>query len=369
MGPCMLSPGSYHHHPYPWDILVKIAFIAALGDKHLARFLAPLSSLSEVQEIGLFRRRRPPDCGNKVRWQAQPTWMQRFPALAEGMRLLLILLRARHYDVLVGCFQRYHGVWAWLAGMIHGKPVIQLVITDVDWNRERPLLNFVMQRAAACTVMGEVGREKLARTFDGPIGILSLPIPLPPPPPPKRPIRYDLLSVAAYAVEKDFPWMMEIMAEVKKARPQVRLAMCGGGLQETIGPLIDHHGLHEQVEILGFVSEARLKQAYGESRALLLTSRWEGLATVALEAMSQGVPALVTGAGDLPWLVRDGIDGRVFDHGDTASFVAAIIKMLDNPEDWEEKGRQARQRIEEVSKRFTREAMTEEWQGLLRALR
>ena len=49
---------------------------------------------------------------------------------------------------------------------------------------------------------------------------------------------------------------------------------------------------------------------------------------VVLEAMSHRLPVFVTDVGDLPWLVRNGEEGRVVPYGDTKGMSDALINAL-----------------------------------------
>lgn len=57
------------------------------------------------------------------------------------------------------------------------------------------------------------------------------------------------------------------------------------------------------------------------------TRRREGLGKAAMEAMSQGVPAVVTDVGGLPEVVTDGYDGRVVPGGSLSAIAGAISEF------------------------------------------
>jgi glycosyltransferase involved in cell wall biosynthesis len=88
---------------------------------------------------------------------------------------------------------------------------------------------------------------------------------------------------------------------------------------------------------------------------------------VVVEAMALGLPVFVTAVGDLPWLVRDGIEGRISPYGETARLAESIIAALGDDEVMRRMGANARRRIESLSPHFTDEAIRESWRRLLRA--
>jgi glycosyltransferase involved in cell wall biosynthesis len=61
---------------------------------------------------------------------------------------------------------------------------------------------------------------------------------------------------------------------------------------------------------------------------VLLPSRLEGLSQSLLEAMALGKPVIASGSSGNLDLVTDGVDGRLVDPGDPASWAAAIEELL-----------------------------------------
>ncbi len=338
---------------------MRIAFVARLSDKKLQQKLAPLQQLQAVERIDLFRER--PLAGDKLHWTPIPGWVARSKILSNLYRLFSLLLLARRYELIVGCHQQFHGVFAWIAGALWRRPVIQLVISEVDWVHRRRLLRRAMLAARACTVRGELAAARLrAHGYAGRIEVVPNPFRLPEPRPgcPTR----DLIAVAHYGEIKGYPWLLEVLAQT----PELRLAFGGDGpYEQQLGPLVRKYGLEQRVEYLGWLDEPELASAYSASRALILTSPSEGLPMVVLEAMSHALPVFVTDVGELPWLVRDGVDGHVVPYGDTAGMARALTEAFSTPGRLEEMGRQARARLEELAPQFTIERATAAWDRLL----
>lgn len=74
--------------------------------------------------------------------------------------------------------------------------------------------------------------------------------------------------------------------------------------------------------------------------------RREGVPRAVVEAMAQGVPALVTDVGGSPELVRDGVEGRVVPPGDAHALADAIVWLAENHDRRVALGRSARERID-----------------------
>jgi glycosyltransferase involved in cell wall biosynthesis len=68
------------------------------------------------------------------------------------------------------------------------------------------------------------------------------------------------------------------------------------------------------VEFLGELTDAERDGLLGASAATLVTPRWpEPFGLVAIESLAAGTPVLAIGAGALPEIVRDGVDGAIAD--------------------------------------------------------
>lgn len=82
-----------------------------------------------------------------------------------------------------------------------------------------------------------------------------------------------------------------------------------------------------------------------EADIFCLASDFEGLPLSLLEAMSAGIPSVVTGVGGMPGVVVDGVHGRVVAKGDQAGLTAALAKLSTDSVLRAELGGQARSHV------------------------
>jgi glycosyltransferase involved in cell wall biosynthesis len=90
-------------------------------------------------------------------------------------------------------------------------------------------------------------------------------------------------------------------------------------------------GLPESVHIAGSLPRAELQALYRESSVLAFPSLADGFAMVVTEAMSHGLPVIVTrhvGAADL---VREGENGWVLEPGDVEALTERMQWCIDHP--------------------------------------
>jgi glycosyltransferase involved in cell wall biosynthesis len=93
--------------------------------------------------------------------------------------------------------------------------------------------------------------------------------------------------------------------------PEFTLLLVGSGPDERrLQGLAAELGLKDRVQFLGFIADrSELRRLYRECSVFVLSSAWEAVALVVLEAMSCGMPVVSTRIPSLQELLRDGVDG------------------------------------------------------------
>lgn len=107
----------------------------------------------------------------------------------------------------------------------------------------------------------------------------------------------------------------------------VTLTMVGWG---SLGPLVEQfviaNGLEQQVEIAGEVPSGWRYMA--DADLLLLTSEYEGLGLVIMEAFTFGLPVLVPDIGGVQDIVTDGRNGKLVSPGKLEEFAQEIRNFM-----------------------------------------
>jgi len=120
--------------------------------------------------------------------------------------------------------------------------------------------------------------------------------------------------------------LLEAFAVLSSEDPTARLVLAGGeGPCETaVRERIARPDLRGSVERPGRVGRVEMERLYRTATGVVVPSRYEGFGLPALEAMSRGVPLLVSNAGSLPEVVA------------TAEGFATPVDPLppDDPEAW-----------------------------------
>lgn len=114
------------------------------------------------------------------------------------------------------------------------------------------------------------------------------------------------------------------------AAERPRLVVTGGTAGDPLHALADRVGISDDVEFVGWVSDAELEGLYARSAFVLVPSRFEGFGLPVLEAMSSGAAVICS---DIPALREVAGDAAVFvPPTDPAAWSAAISELWASPE-------------------------------------
>ena len=104
---------------------------------------------------------------------------------------------------------------------------------------------------------------------------------------------FVLGSVGNFTPLKNYSFMIDVMHELVRIVPSVKLVVAGGGsLMESIRMKISEYNLGENIMLLGRRSDVR--RLYHAFDLLLLTSFYEGLSIALIEAQASGLRCLAS---------------------------------------------------------------------------
>jgi len=137
----------------------------------------------------------------------------------------------------------------------------------------------------------------------------------------------DLVLVGRLVEVKRIDLFLRAIAEASRALPRLTATIVGDGpLRPEMERLASELGIVDRVEFAGQQNDVPkwLRQA----RLFVLTSDSEGLALSLMEAMTCGLPAVVSNVGDLGDLVQDGVNGFLVDERTPQAFAARMVELL-----------------------------------------
>ena len=136
-----------------------------------------------------------------------------------------------------------------------------------------------------------------------------------------------ILAVGRLTAAKDYPTLLRAFSMVYQKQP-ARLLILGDGKERApLESMVRQLGLTENVQMPGFVVNPYAYMA--RARLLALSSRWEGLPGVLVEALACGTPVVSTDCKSGPReILENGRFGRLVPVGDPDALAAAILDTL-----------------------------------------
>lgn len=140
---------------------------------------------------------------------------------------------------------------------------------------------------------------------------------------------YDLIYVGRLTYQKNPQRLLRLCARLKQDKPDLKVAIVGTGeLEDELKALSQELNLEDTVHFLGFQPNPIKMVAC--SKAMILTSRWEGTPMCALEAMALGTPVVSTPSDGMKDLLTDGISGYLTESNE--QMAEDLLKIFTQPE-------------------------------------
>jgi len=140
-----------------------------------------------------------------------------------------------------------------------------------------------------------------------------------------------ILGVGRLTRQKDFFTLVRGFAELRGRRPARLIILGEGEDRPALESLIAELGLSENVALPGFRDNAPAYMA--RSALFVLSSAWEGLPTVLIEALGVGTRVVSTDCPSGPReILQEGRLGALVPVGDAAALAKAMERALDHPD-------------------------------------
>jgi glycosyltransferase involved in cell wall biosynthesis len=165
-----------------------------------------------------------------------------------------------------------------------------------------------------------------------------------------------LVAAGSLHPQKDYPTMLRAFAQVRAER-DIRLVILGEGRERpSLETLIGELGVANDVRLLGFQKNPYSYMA--RAAAFVMSSAWEGLPNVLIEALACGCPIVSTDCPSGPSeLLDQGRYGRLVPVGNPVALAEGILATLDAPRDVD--------RLRKRAAMFSLETVAEEYLQVL----
>ena len=173
-----------------------------------------------------------------------------------------------------------------------------------------------------------------------------------------------VIAVGRYSYQKGLDRLLLAWKEVIKQVPEWKLHLVGDGeLRQSLDKMCQDLGIQDSV-VLG-KAEKKMMEVYQEASVLALTSHYEGLPMVLLEAQAVGLPIVSftckCGPKDV---IEEGLDGFLVPEGDVKALTEKLVRVMKDEPLRKEMGKRAWER----SERYAVEVVMKKWDDLFAKL-
>jgi glycosyltransferase involved in cell wall biosynthesis len=166
-----------------------------------------------------------------------------------------------------------------------------------------------------------------------------------------------VIAVGRYCYQKSLDKLIDAWSIVCKEVDDWKLHLVGDGEdREQLIKQVEELGLTDKV-VLGR-AETDMKSVYYNASILALSSRYEGLPMVLLEAQAAGVPVVSFECKCGPtYVLTDGVDGVLVREGDVDGLAKGLLRLINDSELRKKMGTAAYKN----SERFSEEKVMRQW--------
>lgn len=262
--------------------------------------------------------------------------------------LLKLLRRSKEHDVLQ-CMMFYPvGFLGYVNNRLTGLPYFAWIrggdyylMKDVGWKRW--MMRRVLKDTLVLAQSEEIKRdvEEDFDDIDTDMDVLGNGVSVP------EETAYEdgkgeyVLYVGRLAPKKGVEYLVKAGALLKEQNTEIVL-VGDGDERDDLENLADD--LDAPVRFEGFVDPEDVDGYYRDAAVFVLPSvEGEGMPNAVLEAMSWGIPVVVTDSGALPSMVQDGENGFILPRGDAGAIAEKVGILLTDTAERKRMGRNARE--------------------------
>ncbi len=127
----------------------------------------------------------------------------------------------------------------------------------------------------------------------------------------------------------------DILYGMAQAKKNVKFLVVGGAVfdedksrENDLRKMADNLGIKNSIIFTGFRQD--MPEVYASMDIFVVTSFLEACGRVVLEAMASGKPVIATNAGGNPEMIKDGINGFLFEPGNVSALAEKITLLVNN---------------------------------------
>jgi glycosyltransferase involved in cell wall biosynthesis len=138
-----------------------------------------------------------------------------------------------------------------------------------------------------------------------------------------------LITVGRFSPQKNHALMIEAFSKVHAQNKNSMLIMVGDGdLKPKIESMVRANNLSDYVQFLGLRKD--IPELLAAADIFVLSSDWEGMPLVIIEAMAAGKPVVATAVGGVPDMITDQASGFLVKPNDAEAMAQIILKLAND---------------------------------------
>jgi phosphatidylinositol alpha-1,6-mannosyltransferase len=294
--------------------------------------------------------------------------------VSDALRIARQVIREHGPDLITTQDVFSTGLIGWmLRGQAQAPILVQnhcYFIDNEAWLEEKPLKNylfnrlgkFVSRRADVYRTVNTAERETYlerggdpSRVFTQPLGTASREFLEPPPDDVVAAVREQLGLQAKHKVIiwvgypvpfKRIPVLFRVFKRVHAQEPDARLLLIGDMSKsvDDLYALRSQLGLDDTVVMYGPVPHAELPAYYALASVFAMSSAYEGVPRVLMEASAAGLPLVGFDRVGVADVITDGENGYLVPEGDIDGMAGRLVDLLNDPDTARRLGEVARDR-------------------------
>ena len=321
---------------------MKALVFCGLSNKKLESKIKTLSFINNIKSIDVIRDIKGSNL-KKVKYHPTSKILSKNKLIRNIVRLFKLFyysLKLRPNFILTFYFVPY-GVMGVLCSKMSRIPVISALIgSDLDTQIKSRLGWFYMaflKMSNIVLVRGTNSKKYLIARGINSKKIVIMPnyLDLKNFIPKKINKEFDIIYVGRISSEKNIDFMLKVVAEIKKKKKDVKMAVLGDEnprskdqLKNKLILLAKDLNIENNISFLGHKNN--VEDYLNKSRILLLSSSHEGLPAVLVEAMACGVVPIANEVGEISDLLQHNSNGIIIEKLNILSYADAVFLLLNN---------------------------------------
>lgn len=150
-----------------------------------------------------------------------------------------------------------------------------------------------------------------------------------------------------YGIDTFLETVEQLKYELSKHDIDLKIKICGGGDRiEYINNYIQEKELNEYVVFYGLIPHEQMPEFINSCDIICIPSKEESFGVSAIEAMSCGVPCVVSDAPGLEEVVDNGVTGYVISNENISDYVNLMMRLSLNAKERATMGQAGRKKVE-----------------------